>query len=53
MEVKCNTEVAMETIGETRNLKPKIKMAESRFSSSDQIVVGQLKLNAKSKSATK
>ena len=51
--IKCNTEVAMETIGEARNLKAKIKMAESRFTSSDQIVVDQLKLNAKTKSTTK
>ena len=27
--IKCNTEVAMETIGEARNLKAKKKMAES------------------------
>ena len=35
MEVmQCNTEVAMETIGEARNLKAKIQMTESRFTSS-------------------
>lgn len=36
--INCFTEVAMET---------KIKMAESWFASSDEIVVDQLKLNAK------
>ena len=37
----------METIGVARNLKAKKnKMAESRFTSSDEIVVEQLKLNA-------
>ena len=41
--IKCNTEVAMETIGEARNLKAEIKMAESLFTSSDQIVVDQLR----------
>ena len=53
--IKCNTKVAMETIGEVRNLKRKSKMAigESRFVSSDEIVVDQLKLNAKSKNTTK
>ena len=50
--IKCNTEVAMETIGEARK-KAEIKMAESLFTSSDQIVVDQLKLNTKNKSATK
>ena len=30
--IKCNTDVAMETIGEARNLKAKSKVAESRFS---------------------
>ena len=51
--IKCSSEVAMETIGEARKKKKKIKMAKSRFSSSDQIVVDQLKLNAKNKSTTK
>ena len=51
--IKCSTEVVMENIGEARNLKAKIKMAENRFTSSDQIVVDQLKLNAKNKSTTK
>ena len=36
--IKCNTEVAMETIGEAQNLKAKTKMVESRFTSSDEIV---------------
>ena len=45
--IKCNTEVAMETIGEARNSKPKRKMAESRFASSYEIVVDEPKLNAK------
>ena len=45
--IKCNTEVAMETIGETRNSKSERKMAESRFASSDEIVVDELKFNAK------
>ena len=49
--IKCNTKVAMETIA--RNLNAKSKMAESRFASSDQIVVDQLKLNAKHKNMTK
>ena len=55
MEVaKRNTKVAMETIGEARNLNTKSKMAESRFASSDEIVVDQLrKLNAKNKNTTK
>ena len=43
--IKCNTKVAMGTIGKVRNLKS--KMAESRFASSDEIVVDQMKLNAK------
>ena len=30
-EIKCNTEVAMETIGEARNSETKSKMAESWF----------------------
>ena len=51
--IKCNTKVAMETIGEARNLNTKCKMAESRFVSSDEIVVDQLKLNAKNKNSTK
>ena len=46
--IECNTEVAMETVGEVRS-----KMAESRFASSDEIVVYELKLNAKNKSTTK
>ena len=37
--IECNTEVAVETA--------KSKMAESRFASSDEIIVDQLKLNAK------
>ena len=45
--------VAMETIGEVRNLNLKSKMAEGRFVSSDEIVVDQLKLNAKNKNTTK
>ena len=51
MEVaKRNTKVAMETVGEARNLNTKSKMAESRFASSDEIVVDQLrKLNANNK----
>ena len=51
--IKCNTKVAMETIGEARNLNTKRKMTESRFVSSDEIVVDQLKLNAKTKNTTK
>ena len=47
--IKCNTRVAMETVGETRNLNTKSKMAESRFDSSDEIIADQLKLNAKKK----
>ena len=45
--------VAMETIGEARNLNTKGKMAESRFALSNKIVVDQLKLNAKNKKTTK
>ena len=45
--IKCNTKVANETIGEARNLNTKSKMAESRFTSSDETVVDQLNLNAK------
>ena len=52
--IKCYTKVAMETIGEARNLNTKRKIAESRFASSnDDIVVDQLKPNAKNKNATK
>ena len=51
--IKCNTKVAMETIGGARNLNTKSKMAESRFVSFDEIVVDQLKLNAKNKNTTK
>ena len=51
--MECNTKVAMETIGEARNLNIKSKMAESRFASSDEIVVDQLKLNAKNRNTTK
>ena len=47
--IKCNTKVAMETIGKARNLNTKSKTAESRPPSSDQIVADQLKLNAKNK----
>ena len=43
----------MKTIGEARNLNTKSKMAGSRFVSSDEIVVDQLKLNAKNKNTTK
>ena len=41
--IKCISKVAMETVGEVRNLMTKSKSAESRFASSDD----QLKLNAK------
>ena len=51
--MKCNKKVAMETIGEVQNLNTKSKMAESRFVSSDEIVVDQLKLNAENKNMTK
>ena len=51
--INCNTKVAMKTIGEARNLNTKSKMAESRFASSDEIVVDQLKLHAKNKNTTK
>ena len=51
--IKCNTKVAMETIGEARNLNTKSKMAESRFASSGEIVADQLKLNAKNENMTK
>ena len=54
MEVtKCNTKVAMGTIGEVRNINTKSKMAESWFASSGEIVVDQLKLNVKNKNTTK
>ena len=42
----------METIGAARNLKIKRKMTECRFASSDEIVVDQLKLNARNKNTT-
>ena len=45
--IKCNTKVSKVTIGEARNLNTKSKMAESRFASSDEIAVEQLKVNAK------
>ena len=48
--IKCYTKVAMEAIGEAWNRKSKI--AESRFASSDEIVVDQLKLNPKNKNMT-
>ena len=51
--IKCNTKVAMETLGEARNLNTKSKIAESQFASSDEIVVDQLKLNAKNRNTTK
>ena len=41
--IKCNTKVAMETIGEARIFKS--QMAESRCTSSDEIVVDQLRRN--------
>ena len=50
--IKCNMEVAMETIGKTRNLKAKTKMVESGFALSDEIVVDQLKLDANKKKST-
>ena len=37
----------METTEEARNIKTKSKMTESRYASSDEIVVDQLKLHAK------
>ena len=49
--IECNANVPMETIGAARNTKS--KMAESRFASSDEIVVDQVKLNAKNKNTTK
>ena len=51
--IKCNSEVAVETIGEARNSKTKSKMAESQFALSDEMVVSQLKLNAKNQNTTK
>ena len=51
--IKCNTKVAMGTIGEARNINKKSKMAENWFASSGKIVVDQLKLNAKNKNTTK
>ena len=51
--IKCNTKVAMETIGEARNSNTKSKLAESRFASTDEIVVDQLKVNSKDKNTTK
>ena len=51
--IKCNTKVAVETIGEARNLNTKSKMTESWFASSGEIVVYQLKLNAKNKNTAK
>ena len=51
--IKYNTKVAMETVGEARNLNTKSKMAESRFASTVEIVVDQLKLNAKEKNTAK
>ena len=50
---KCNTEVVMESMGEARNLITKSKMAESRFISSEEIVVDKLKLNAENKGTSK
>ena len=52
-DIKCNTKVAMETVGEAQNFNTRSKMAESRFVSSDERVVDQLKLNAKNKNMTK
>ena len=43
----------MGTIGKIRNLNTESKIAESRFASSEEIVVDQLKLNAKNKNTTK
>ena len=51
--IKCNTKVAVETIGEARNLNTKSKLAKSRFAPSDERVVNQLKLNAKNKNTSK
>ena len=51
--IQCNTEVAMETMGDARSLKAKSKMAESRLTSSDEIVSDELKLNAKNQSTNK
>ena len=53
MEVmKCNMEVAMETIGEVQNFKTKSKLGGSQFASYHEIVVDQLNLNAKNKSTS-
>ena len=43
----------METVEAARNLKATSKMAESRFASSNEIIVDQLKVNAKNKCTTK
>jgi len=48
--IKCNTKVVKETIGK---LNTNSKMAESRLASSDEIIVDQLKLNAKNKNTIK
>ena len=39
--------------GEARNLKTKSKMADSRFALSEEIVVDQLKQDAKNENTTK
>ena len=46
-------EVAIWKQGKARNLKTKSKMADSRFALSYEIVVNQLKQNAKNKNTTK
>ena len=46
-------ESCCETMGVARNLNTKSKMAEGRFAQSGEIVVDQLKLNAKNKNTTK
>ena len=51
--IKCNTEVAIETVGEVRNLKIKSKLAESRFASSDEIIVDPTEIKCKKQRATK
>ena len=51
--IKCNTEVAMETVGEVQNLNIKSKMAESRFASSDEIIVDPTETKYDKQSATK
>ena len=54
MSKNVNNDVSKDSpIGEARNLNTKSKMAESRFASSDEIVVDQLKLHAKNKNTTK